>query len=255
MINLDKLGIALWGAWQVDRFSHAIEVPPVEEGFHLSLPIGRIDVFPHHHHDGENLIVMRWTRLITPGNQFGAAQSLVNVDNDDRALTGDFALVDAIQWGVHDAAPEDKVLQYQLALKNNGNWTYGELASAIELEASQLAALLGRFEDLVASRDENDRTLEEDDQDWPGAVEALLNESTGVAMLGVIFERFEMNSVHEHVFFHPNADKALRDRIIRSWDSAAGMDRPQPYGDPAARSDTFSDQRRESVSYLRSSLD
>lgn len=255
MINIDRLGIALWGARQIGRFSHAVEVPPVEAGFHLMLPIGRFDVFPHEYDGGENLIVMRWSRLIVPGNQLGVAQSLLRSEKEERTLTGDFVLVDAMEWGVHDAATEDSVLQYQLAVKNSDNWTYGEMAKAIEFEGSRLVELLDRFEDLVLSRDENDRILEEDDRDWPGAVEALLDDSTSVSMLGIIFERFEMNSVHEHVFYHPRADKALRERIVRSWDSVAGMDRPQPYGDPVAASETFDDQRRESVAYLRRSID
>lgn len=255
MINIDRLGVALWGARQVGRFSQDVDAPPVEPGFHLLLSIGRFDVFPYELDDGQSLIVMRWSRLIPPGNQLGVARSLLSSEEQERTLSGDFELIGAAEWGVHNAAADDSVLRYQLAVKNSDNRTYDEIADVIELEANQLIELLGTFEELVSFRNENDRTLEEDDRDWPGAVKALLDDATSVSMLGIIFERFEMNSVHEHVFYHPGADQDLRERIVRSWDSVAGMDRPQPYGDPAADSGTFIEQRQESIAHLRRSTD
>lgn len=254
MPNLDKLGMALWGAYKIRRFPYPVLLPMSASGFHLLLSVGKLDVFPDRGDEGQNLAVIRWAQVVTQGNLLGAAESIARLEQQNDWLTGDLVFYDANEWGVHDAAVGDKVLQYQLALRNNDDLTLEDFANALEREVGKLLEVLELFDEFVERRDDNDRTLEADEHDWPGAVQTLLDDSTSTAVLGIIFQRFEENSVHEHVFYHPNADQSLRERIVRSWDSIAGSDRPQPYGDPEASSGSFSTQRAESIEYLRRDL-
>lgn len=254
MPNLDKAGIALWGAYQIGRFPHSVVFPMSAPGFNLNLPIGQLDVFPDQDGDGQELAIIRWAQVVLQGNLLDVAGSITRLEQQNDWLTGDLVFFDAREWGVRDADEDDKVLQYQLVLRNNNDLTLEDFANALEQEVSQLLEVLELFDELVDHRNAIDRALEADEHDWPGAVQTLLEDSTSTAVLGIIFERFEENSVHEHVFYHPNANRSLRERIVRSWDGTAGSDRPQPYGDPEASSESFAAQRAESVEYLRGSL-
>lgn len=254
MPNLDKLGMALWGAYQIRRFPYRVLLPISASGFNLLLSVGQVDVFPDRDDKGRELAVIRWAQVITQGTLLGAAESITRLEQQNDWLTGDLVFYDASEWGARDADEDDKVLQYQLVFRNNDDLTFEDFANALEQEVGQLLEVLELFDEFVERRDDHDRTLEADEHDWPGAVQTLLDDSTSTAVLGIIFQRFEENSVHEHVFYHPNADQSLRERIVRSWDSIAGSDRPQPYGDPEASSGSFSTQRAESIEYLQSDL-
>ena len=166
MPNLDKLGMALWGAYQIRRFPYRVLLPISASGFNLLLSVGQVDVFPDRDDKGRELAVIRWAQVITQGTLLGPAESITRLEQQNDWLTGDLVFYDASEWGARDADEDDKVLQYQLVFRNNDDLTFEDFANALEQEVGQLLEVLELFDEFVERRDDHDRTLEVFPRGW-----------------------------------------------------------------------------------------
>jgi len=211
-------------------------------GFSLELDRGALNVVSTPD-DGWRDALLWWSQLVVDGHQSEAAASIVSAEAEHDWLIGRFHL-DVTE------APGLARLTYRAVIPL---WTLSDAGflDAVLMEAQRLDEVLTLWDEFVQMRERSDASLIAFEADWPAALTTLADDQTSVSMLGILFQRFEENSVHEHVFFHPNADQALRERVVASWEAAAAQDAPQPYGDPAAPSDSFAPQRAQSLAFLK----
>lgn len=191
-------------------------------------------------------VAWHWSVLAPHGHRAAAASSIVRNHEDGSLLVGKF-LLKPLGPG---AAADARFSYVAGVVAGEVGPNERELAELLLLDTARLLEVVEGWEDFVRVRERSDRALAAHEADWPAGLAALQDDSTSTGMLGIVFERFADNAIHEHVFFHPNADAALRHRIVADWDEAAGPDRPQPYGDPDAPSDHFSSRRNESLEHL-----
>ncbi|TWG92631.1 hypothetical protein L615_000700000380 [Nocardioides sp. J9] len=279
-IDLGRIGLFLTVLSEEGQLEHAWQFAADGTGFHADLGIGSFHV-SYVPDDQTDQVGVAWTQLVAGEHQLGAAASVVAVEERDDTLLGRLSLVDPT--AVLDpedcagVAPEDRMLQYVAVVSLVGAGfdvadrvrpvaeTLAALPEEADLgdderalmtilvrDAERLEQVVERFWQFVRLREDGEESLAAHELDWPAAVEALVDDTTSTAMLGVLFGRFEESSIHEHVFFHPAADRTLRERVVASWDRIASPDRPQPYGDPAAPSSAFTADRAASVAYLLS---
>lgn len=191
-------------------------------------------------------VAWHWSVLAPHGHRAAAASSIVRNHEDSGLLVGRLRLEPLGPGETADA----RFSYVGGVVTDGGGPSERELAELLLLDTARLLEVVEGWEGFVRLRERSDRSIAAHEADWPAGLAALQDDSTSTAMLGIVFERFAGNAIHEHVFFHPNADSSLRHRIVSDWDDAAGPDRPQPYGDPDAPSEHFSSRRTESLEYL-----
>lgn len=223
--------------------------------------------------EDEPSLVWTWRSLATGGHRVRAAANTLLSHNERDTLAGVFylrpasaddpeptegalpALGDGDEPAVFNPgdlaeAERDHYIFYATRIRDLDDLTDEALGDAAAVDLHNLGVALDIYEKAVAMRTRSDAAEAAHDADWPAARDALLDDTTSASMLGIIFGRFEENSVHSYVFSHPGADVALRHRIVASWNAIAADDRAHPFGDPDAPSHTFAEDRLEAIAAL-----